>query len=58
MSREKQSNQQRVNELAKSKGVRIERFTGYLVHTQEGLLIADTLDAAENVLKKLQADEK
>ena len=48
-----QSNQQRVNELAKKKGARVERFTGYLVNTEDGLLIADTLDAAEIVLKNL-----
>ena len=50
---DKQSNQQRVNEIAKQKGARLERFTGYLVHTEDGLLIADTLDAAELVLNNL-----
>ena len=48
-----QSNQQRVNALAQSKGARVERFNGYLVHTPDGVLIADTLDAAEAVLNHL-----
>ena len=47
------SNQQRVNEIAKKKGVRIERFNGYLLHTDDGVIIANTLDAVENVLKNL-----
>lgn len=50
---DKQSNQQRVNELAKAKGARVQRFSGYLVHTEDGLLIADTLDAAELALNNL-----
>ena len=55
---EKQSNQQRVNELAKKKGVRIERFSGYLLHTDDGVMIANTLDAVETVLNNLQELKK
>jgi hypothetical protein len=55
---EKQSNQQRVNELARKKGARVERFTGYLVHTPEGLIKTDTLDEAEIVLNSLQDVKK
>lgn len=58
MSREKQSNQQRVNEIAKSKGVRIERFNGYLLHTDDGVMIANTIDAVETVLNNLQELKK
>ena len=54
MKTEKQSNQQRVNELARKKGARVERFNGCHVHTKTGeILIAKTLDEAEAVLKTL-----
>ena len=58
MSREKQSNQQRVNEIAKKKGVRIERFNGYLLNTDDGVMIANTMNAVENVLNNLQEIKK
>jgi hypothetical protein len=58
MSSVKQSNQQRVNEIAKKNGVRIERFNGYLLHTDDGVMIANTMNAVENVLKNLQELKK
>ena len=56
--KEKQSNQQRVNDLARAKNARVERFTGYHVHTEDGVIIADTLDQAEAILKDLPIAEK
>ena len=54
----KQSNQQRVNDLARAKNARVERFHGYHVHTVDGVIIAGTLDQAEAILKDLPIDEK
>ena len=54
----KQSNQQRVNELAKAKGVRIQRFTGYVVRHEDGFYLTDTLDEAEIIIKDLPSLEK
>ena len=55
---QKQSNQQRVNDLARTKNVRVERFTGYHVHTADSVIIAETLDQAEAILKDLPIAEK
>ena len=54
----KQSNQQRLNDLARTKNARVERFTGYHVHTADGVIIAETLDQAEAILKDLPIAEK